>query len=223
MIDLKDKDVVATQYTPLVHKISRQIHYNCKGDYDDLVSYGYDGLMYAVDKYSEKTSQTFTQYASYMIRFHILNHINSGETKLIKMSTAVEKRENGKGRKRPTVSSLDTPIKSGPKGGDNTVLGDIIPGESDQQIYDSLSSDADTQWCKVFRALEGVFSDRDITIFYKRFGIAGWEVTKGVDIAKEYNTSSVNITNTCNKVIKYMRNNPSMMNILLDILQQTNI
>ncbi len=217
-----DKNQVAEKFTPLVHKIARQMHSNCVDDYNDLISIGYEGLMYAVDRYTEDSTQTFLQYSSYMIRFHILNYLNSGDTKIIKMSSSVEKRERAKGRSI-NITSLDCKVSKTNSKSEGLSLHDAIPGDTDIQIYNSLSEDVEEQWCVVFRELEKVFTDREITIFYKRFGLAGWDTIKGVEIAKEYGITSVIVTCTCNKIIKYMKKNPKMMNILLDIQQKTNV
>ncbi len=219
-ITVDNKDNIVKQYIPLVHKITRQMNLKNGVEYGELLSIGFDGLLYAIDRYKQNTSQSFTQYAAYMIRFHILNYINSGATKLIRMSSTAVKTNENNGFSNMVVVSIDDQPESSEH---RTSTLDKIVGESDSSIYNSLGDDVDTMWGKIFTVLNEVFSARDITIFYRRFGINGYKICKGIELAKEYNTSSVNITTTCNKIIKYMKNDKRMSDILLDILQQTNI
>ncbi|MCQ2535420.1 MAG: FliA/WhiG family RNA polymerase sigma factor [Lachnospiraceae bacterium] len=73
--DLRDK--LITEYVPLVKivagRLSMYLGYNV--DYDDLVSYGYFGLIDAVDKFDASKDVKFETYASLRIRGSILDQI----------------------------------------------------------------------------------------------------------------------------------------------------
>ncbi len=207
---------VVTQYMPLVHKISRQLHTSTVGEYDDVVSNGCMGLLYAVRNYNSNSSQSFIKYAGYMIRFYILNYINKGEQRMIKTSASIVKRRTERGLTNISVVSLDKQTSVSKDGGGT--LHNCIKGTDEKSVFASMGEDEEELWCKLFRVLENNFSDRNITIFYKKFGLAGWDKVKGVDLAKEYNTSSVSITNVCNRIIRFLKGDKKTMDILIEIL-----
>ena len=71
------RDTLITEYVPLVKivagRLSMYLGYNV--DYDDLVSYGYFGLIDAVDKFDASKDVKFETYASLRIRGSILDQI----------------------------------------------------------------------------------------------------------------------------------------------------
>lgn len=73
--ELRDK--LITEYVPLVKivagRLSMYLGYNV--DYDDLVSYGFFGLIDAVDKFDATKDVKFETYASLRIRGSILDQI----------------------------------------------------------------------------------------------------------------------------------------------------
>ena len=82
VLDLSSEQIrnkIAKSYTPLVHKLAKQWYGKMNYDYDELISIGYKGLVYAMNTYGKKGNKSkadeesvkkysFIQYAAYCIR-----------------------------------------------------------------------------------------------------------------------------------------------------------
>tara|TARA_Y100000996_G_C22526073_1_gene644466 strand:+ start:204 stop:800 length:597 start_codon:yes stop_codon:yes gene_type:complete len=82
-ISNKNKAIIVTQNTPLVHYFANrncnQVYngYNCpKIEKDELVQEGMYGLLRAIDKYDPKKGTKFSTYASYWIQAYMIKYKN---------------------------------------------------------------------------------------------------------------------------------------------------
>lgn len=73
------KGALVLKYTPLVHKIARQVYKShCSGldyDYDDYVSFAYIGLLDAIEKFNVAKKTKFSTYAQLRIYGAIIDEI----------------------------------------------------------------------------------------------------------------------------------------------------
>lgn len=235
VIDLKSdrgRNSVVKQYTPLVYKIVSQFSGVGNLDKSELISAGLLGLTYAMNTYKNPKdtllkdfkiddavakevkkikSQSFKQYAAWCIRYHILDDLNN-ISRTVTVNAYFQGKLKDSGESVPTNMSIDL----NPNGED--MLIDRIGELSDDPDYD-LTPAEDRIWDKVFVQLEKKFSTREVSIFYKYFGLNDMKKEKGKDIAKEFSISPTLVTLTVGKIIKFLKEDPKLRNILLDILE----
>lgn len=214
-IDLKTtagRNAVAKMYTPLVYKVVGQFIGKSRLDKSELISAGMFGLTNAMNDWKplpdEKTGKVvpFKTYAGYRIRQQILNDINQhGHT----LSGGNSYNTAKYGAALFDAISLD----SQPNG-----------DEFDQDrfmelgIEDKPDKDDESKWKKLFHLLEKTFSQRDVNVFYRFFGVNGYQMEKSKDIAKSYGMSEGNIQNSIlKKMIKFIKTNRQVADILMDI------
>lgn len=214
-----ERNQMAKKYYPLVCKIAHQLSTASGYSWDDCVSAGNVGLIKAMDTYEEGKGvkkQTFTQYAAYIIRGYILNDINSyGHT--IRINPEYKKRVLAEGGTIESTVSLDKAMGYDEDG--SCTLANIIQGESSSEVYMSIDPDSDSVWTSVYTKLSTVFNERDLDIFYSTFGINGKEEVDGKTMAKKYQVSACTVTQVRNKIIRYMKQDSELKEMLLDILQ----
>ncbi len=84
---------------------------------------------------------------------------------------------------------------------------------------DAKTIDARPGFEKAYKKLAQKFSTRDLDIFYRFFGLNGYQKEKSKDIAKSYGMSEGNIRNSViNKILKFLKTDVSVRDILQDIL-----
>lgn len=219
---------VAKEYTPLVIKIAKQVQDKFPNmTFDELVASGMLGLTYAMDNWKSNPAKgektvSFLQYASYRIYFQIqtdsmefyqalsgLNYKNInttidkwGQNSFIPVRLDQTENEAIRDRIEKSLEGVD----------------DI----SKVKIYADSNNPKDPQWGLLFSDLEKHFPAKTLDIFYRFFGLAGREQTKGVDLAKEYGTSQGNLTNThIKKVLDYIKKNRFLMGVLKDLYTES--
>ncbi len=213
-----NRNEIAQQYRPLVIKVANQIASKSGVNVEDCISAGNVGLVYAIDNYDEKSSQTFTQYSAYMIRFFILNDLNDN-AHTIRVNRDQQKSLQSKGMSINLTSSLDAEI---PNADGETTLQRYVKGDDESSIYMSIDPDEDAQWSSLINKLETVFNKRDMDIFCSTFGLQGREELKGKDLAKKYGVSAAAVTQVRNKIINYLRKDKEMRSMLVNLMQLMN-
>ena len=180
------------QYEPLVHKIAHQLTGIVTFEYDDVVQYGFEGLINAYNTYKQDMNQTFIQYAGWQIRYAILN-ANNSEGGVIKQSYY----------HRKNCGSLSI---------------DYI--DSDKYYQLKYSENCNIEYILNFleKKLSKKFSVRDCDIFYRSYGLKQYDYEKFKDIAEVYNISCASVTLINQKIINYIKSNEELMSILQDML-----
>lgn len=181
------------QYEPLVHKIAHQFEASSKFQYEDLIQYGYEGLLYAFKTYKEDKKQTFQQYAGWQIRYAILN-ANNTEGNIIKHGYYQRKTN-----KQLTINSIDCD--------DNYLQLEATNSCDIQKLHKTIES-----------TIEMKFSNRDCDIFYRTFGLKHYEYEKSKDVAKIYNISNASVTLINQKIINYIKEDDELMDMLRELL-----
>lgn len=220
-IDLETKagrDAVARMYTPLVLHIVNQFKGKSKLDKTSLISAGMLGLTGAMNDWKrvadEKNDKvvSFKTYAGNRIRQQILNDINELGHTLSGTSWYTAKKakdEDSGGYGMLDAISLD---------------GLTNDPDFDQDHFGALgvtdkNTNDDPAWKKVFATLERKFTQRDMDIFYRFFGVNNRPKEKSKDIAKSYGMSEGNIRNSIiNKILKFLKTDNTLKDVLGDLL-----
>lgn len=214
-IDLESsagRNAATKLYTPLVLHIVNQMMGKSSLDKASLISAGMLGLANAINDWKREPDSkdgkvvSFKTYAGYRIRQQIQNDMDELSHTLSGTNWyATKKARDGEGPSLDAVSldNLD------PEAMDHLVA----LGQNDKDTND------DPKWKKLFTALDKQFTQRDTDIFYRFFGVNGRQKEKSKDIAKSYGMSEGNIQNSViKKIIKWIKNNHQLMDILADIL-----
>ena len=182
------------KYEPLVHKLAHQMDRTSNFSYEDLVQYGFEGLLTAFKTYRETEKQTFIQYAAWQIRYAILN-ANNNEGHLVKYSYYQQKKET-----KMSINSIDN-------------------DENTLQIEYTEGCDISRVRSVLYNELELKFSTRDCDIFYRTYGLKNYDYEKSKDVAKMYNISSASVTVINKKIIQYIKDNAKLMDIMSELLK----
>jgi len=220
-LDLETKqgrEHVAKTYAPLVIKIAGQLANKSNLDKSELISAGLEGLTLAMDDYKSnedmeaegKTgTQTFGQYAAYRIRFAMLDEINNN-SRTVAQSDYMRNKDGELG-----ISSIDGKYGKDEDGDDIKI--DRIMQLSEEPDW-NLTRKEEQQWQDVFKNLEKKFSARDCNIFYRSFGINGFDKEEGKAIAKSCNVSAPFISQTIKKIVNFLRQDEESLEVLREIL-----
>ena len=220
-LDIESKqgrENTARKYMPLVLKIAGQFDGQTSMSKDDLIACGLEGLVNAMNSYKTseelelekgKTStQTFGQYAAYQIRFAILNAINEYGS-LVGQSDYLRRKEGG-----TQVSSVDATYGQDEEGDEIKI--DRLLNLSEEPDYD-LKKETEKRWVEVFKKLEKRFSARDCNIFYRAFGVNGFEKEEGKTIARSLNVSGPAVSQTIKKIIDFLKQSKDTIEVLREL------
>ncbi len=233
------RNIIAKKYTPLVHKIARSWVGKTALDYDQLVSYGYEGLIYAMSTYGKKSnkqkkreemggeeldmakykSYTFLSYASQLIKNRILD-ATKNDSRLVRIPISQqnkERAENGIIAKSNSVSG-DQPMGNG-KDGEGQSLFDIVGGIENPGIKID-KEELDKLWAQVCKTLEDKFGKKTMDIFYNYFGFGDRKQLSGKEMAAKYGYKSpASITAEVVKVINFIKKDKNMFARFTDIYE----
>ena len=235
IIDLsseRGRNEVAKKYDALVWKIARSYIGKSNFTLDDLHAIGYIGLVEAMNSYGKKTDRTkaddehmvgftFKSYAGYRIRIAILARImDEGHIVRIPRSQQARERKEKGYNTRNTSISVETPVGKDKEGNTKRLLDKI----SDYERGGKSLEDADNErlWAEIDNKLRKKFDDRTLEIFYSWFGLFGYEKLSGKEIMAKYgfkNPSNINANNY--KVMKYMKDDPEMLDALKELYEFT--
>ena len=198
------------KYEPLVNKITNQFVQKVKMPWDSIKSMAYEGLVLAFRDYDQsRSSLTFVQYAAFSIRNNILTSINQ-EIRTVKMNQYTQKQAETNGDPVFNTVRIDfsfanddansnTEIKLGAYENEKFSCGDIF----EYLCY----------------RLERRFQKRDCEIFYKTFGINGYDDMQCQEIAKEYNVSNGLISQKIKKIVEFIRKDEDLCEMLGQLLE----
>lgn len=209
--DKQERERVVKQYQPLVWKIVRQQLKKTALSQDDVLGFAEEGLVDAMNTYDSTRGQTFHQYAAYRILYFIQNGSNTqGHT--VTFSAYMQKKAKERGESTWIMKSIEARVDDQGEEHYN------IPVPSCSMYISSI----DDILQELYSFIEHKFSERDCTIFYKSLGLKQYEVYSGVELAKYYKCSSPNISLIIKKIVKYIRGNSKMMDLLSSMLNMNN-
>ena len=224
----KGRNAIVKQYTPLVSKIASQFMGKTSLNYAELLSAGMEGLAMAMNDYrkegniddnidrreeQEKRRASFLQYAAYRIRFRILGDIQQHTYSVHVPRSA--KKEDIEGLSRVSISKHIN--------GDGDEIADRLEEISitpEEVKLDSQRRLTDNTIKKVFDLIENRFSKQHAAVFYKTFGLNGYDMMKRSEIAKEMNKSIQNITMINTRIAAFLKQTPEAQPLLKALLQQ---
>lgn len=235
----RGRNEIAIKYTPLVHKIANSWIGKTSFEYDDLVSYGMQGLTYAMNTYGKKSNRqkkkeektgeeidiskykeyTFLQYAAQMIRVFILEAAKN-DSHLVRIPISRQKKERDeKGYVAKSNSVSGDKHLGGKDGDEGKTLFDLVGGlenpgkEIDRREIDDL-------WKEITDKLEEKFGEKTMDIFYNHFGWGGRQKLSGKEMAKKYGFKSPSsITAEIMKVINFIKKDKKMYSKFVDIFE----
>ena len=165
-----------------------------------------------MNQWDQTKGSTFKSYAGYRVKQQILNDMDS-------LSHTMGK-SNWYSREKYGTAMLDAVSLDGMLGMDDD--GDFKQdrlkslGVDDKDI--TVDRDEIKQMKQIQELIEKKFKQRDVDIFYRYFGLAGYKREKSKDIAKSYGMSEGNIRNSViNKIINYLRSDKKAMEIISNL------
>lgn len=214
-IDLKSsagRNAAAKMYMPLVYSIVNQYVNKSRLDKQSLISAGLEGLTNAMNDWkgpeTGEATVSFKTYVGFRVKQQILNDINAYGHSLSGGSSYVFKKMGS--------GLLDAISLDGlPRDDEGDFKNDRLAALGQE---DPLTNTEEHDWAEFYKVIENKFSQRDVNIFYRYFGLNGYKREKSKDIAKSYGMSEGNIRNSIlNKMIKFIKNDKKLMDILTNI------
>ena len=204
-----EKNKLAIQYEGLVNKMTYQFASKIAMDWNDIKSMAYEGLALAIEQYdSERSSMNFMQFAAFAIRNNILTSLDN-EARTIKMSAYNQKKAKEEGI---TNYKIRIDLQVNQPDDDSKAIKEMVLGTYE----DAKFADGDV-FETIYEMLGEKFSDRDCEIFFRTFGLNGYEEEKCKDIAKMFELSIGMVSIVNKKIIKYIRSNENMCELLANL------
>lgn len=192
----REKNQLVKQYEGCIVTITNQFNKNTGIEWEVLQSWAMEGLAEAFIKYDEtKTKQTFGQFAMYRMRWRILRAIN-GEREDVAI-------------KYPQYAYTSGHI-------------DINPYRK-CDVYDPKYNLAETlinnteldEWGIFYQVLNKKYHKTlNLELFYKRFGLNGFDETSNADLSEEYGLRRCNVSTRTTDVLKFIKNDPELFEML---------
>lgn len=209
------RNACAKMYAPLIHKIVNSFVGKSRLDKPELMSAASLGFVHAMNTWRRKDSEEngksvpFKTYAGYCVRNQILQDINKLGYVIKTNQYAVDKMGAG----ALIGMSLDglTIDHDGDFKQDRLAELGIEDGNY------NLTKSEEESWGDLYKLIEGKFKQRDIDIFYRYFGIKGYNKEKGKDIAKSLGIAPSMVTAVVNMILNVLKKDPKAMDILTDI------
>lgn len=205
-----EKNKLANQYRPLVAKLTKQFFDRGLTDWQAIESMAWEGLALAMNNYDKTRSKMdFTQYAAFAIRNNILTSLDN-ELRTVKMSNYMQKKAAERGDALYTNVSLDS--------NSNDINGESHCKEFKFNAYSKPTFGDGNVFEYIYSRLEDKFPERDCMIFYKSFGLKGYDDMKGKDIAKEYGVSEGLVSQKIKKMTTWIRKDTELCEMLSNLM-----
>lgn len=204
------KNELVRQYEPLINKMVHQYHCRIKMPWNDLKSMAYEGLALAINQFDPNRSKmNFTQFAAFAIRNNILTCINS-EMRTVRITAYTSSKPESKSFNTVSLTTI-----TGETGGE-----DSYSREGRYGLYTDPHFDEGNVYEHLYQQVDAKFDDRSRDIFYLYFGLKGFKETQLQLIAKKYSITSGRASQILNTVIRFIRKNNELKEILLNLLKK---
>lgn len=204
------RNEVTKMYMPIVYKIVNQYTGKSRLSKQDLMSAAMMGFANAMNEWDRSKNQLFKTYLSYRVQQQILNDMDEYGHTLSGTNWYATKKYGGELLDAVSIDGMS-------KNEDGEIKQDRLMalGIEDEE---PLDKDEEKQWKMIFDVLDRKFKQRDINIFYRYFGLAGYKREKSKDIAKSYGMSEGNIRNSViNKIIAFLRTDKTAVELLSNL------
>lgn len=212
------------QYKPLVYKITKQFTSKIKVEWERVESMAWEGFSLALVKYDPKrSSMNFMQYAGFAIRNSILTGLDN-ELRVVKLSAYAQQKigEMYGSKGLFNTVSLDVTNDDQDKG-NSSEQSNMESKPRHKNLYDrpiqEKFSDGDL-YEYIYARVEEKFKPRDCEMFYMAFGLKDYDEMKGKEIAKVYGVSEGLVSQKVGNIVKYIRKDTDMCEMLARLLDQ---
>lgn len=213
------RNACAKQYVGLVHKIVNDFVGKCPLGKPELMSAGQLGFVYAMNTWRKNVKNTpegtdnktvpFKTYAGYCVRNQILQDINN-------LGFVIKTNQHA-------VNKLGASILQGKSldgfgvNTDDDFKQDRLALLGVEDANHNLSKNEEDLFKELYKFIDGKFKQRDIDIFYRYFGLNGYQKEKGKDIAKHLGLGASTITAIINMILSTLKKDEKAMDILMDL------
>lgn len=211
------RNVCAKQYMGMVHKIVNQHVGQCRLSKPEIMSAALQGFTDAMNdwrKNGDESAIPFKTYAAYRVKQQILNDINAYSYSMKTNWYGVKKM----GSTMLSAISLDNAARDG----EGEFKSDRLKALGTNDPNYNLSGTEEEHWGDLYKLIENTFKQRDVDVFYRYFGLKGYNKEKGKDIAKSIGVSPQLITGIVKEILNKLKNNPKAMEILMDLQSSYN-
>lgn len=206
------RNACAKQYMPMVNKIVNDYVGKSRLDKPELMSAALQGFTAAMNDWrkdgKEDTSVPFKTYAAYRVKQQILADINTFSYTVNTNHYAMYKF----GSEMLASISIDHDIDS-----DDEFKQDRIAAIGTEDPNYNLTKSEEDNWNSLYKLIERNFKQRDADIFYRYFGLKGYQKEKAKDIAKSLGMGAPAVTNIVKAMLAILKKDPKAMDILSDI------
>ena len=213
----REKNQFARQYEGLVRKLVKQTVDKGFAEWDQLESAAWEGFAMAMKDYNpERSKLSFKQYAGWSIRNRILTAIDD-ELRTVKVSWYNRKKAEANDEKVYQRIGLEV---------DNSEDNGKTPYSTHAHglfKFDNMHSKPifvdGNVYEYIYTRLEENFSKEYCDIFYRSFGLHGYNEQKGKDIAKAVGISESAVSQKVKKIVTWMRNDTEMCEMLSNLME----
>ena len=210
MFTEQEKNQLVAQYEPLINKLVAQFYKAVVYDWDSIKSMAYEGFSLALNKYDEqRSSMTFMQFAAFEIRNNIMTCLTN-ESRTVKLPFNEQKKRKDNSETLFTTVSMDLTRDNGND--------EVAPREIKLGMYENAKFDDGDVFEYFYTRLEQTFPKRECEMFYKTFGLKGYEETPNLKIAEEYGVSEGLISQKKKKIIEWIRKDKDLCEMLSNLL-----
>lgn len=209
----QERNALATQYEPLVNKMTKQFSTKVAMGWNEIKSMAYEGLALAIQQYDdERSNMTFTQFAAFAIRNNILTCLDN-ELRTVKMSNYAQKKAIEAGDALFTSVSIEG--NSMRDDNDTKVQLDLKLG-----LYSNATFADGNVYEYLYQRIGEQFDQREQEMFYMTFGLNGYDDMKNKDIAKLFNVSEGLVSIKVKKIIKWIKTDSDLCEMLSNLLER---
>lgn len=196
-------------YKPLVNKLTKQFYDRGLTQWDQIESMAWEGFAIAMHTYDDTRSKmNFTQFAAFAIRNNILTSLDN-ELRTVKLSNYAQKKATEAGETLFNTVSIDYNVRDDEH---------TTPREIKLNMVTKSKFDDGDVFEYMYTRLEENFSKKECEIFYKVFGLKGFEETKGKDVAKQLGVSEGLISQKIKKITSWIRKDNDICEMLQNLL-----
>lgn len=229
----KGRAAAVKQYMPLIQKIVHQYENKSSFSREELLSSALEGFTLAMNDYHspdenyidtgdatdmdtaeaiKQKGQTFKQYAAWRIRYKILDDMNNLSRTVRLPKGQIKKNAETDPSANFNSQSIDALMSDDP---DAVSQADRMKELSEKPT--AATPDEEKSWKKIFSIIDSKFTVKQASIFYKVFGLNGFEKKTGVEVAKELGCTKAYISKVVKQITTFLRDDPRTLELLQEL------
>ena len=204
------REKLPKQYEKLVNKLTNQFFKKGLMSWDQISSMAWEGFALAMNTFDNtRSDMSFTRFAAFAIRNNILTSIDN-ELRVVKLSAYAQKKVSGQFGEAALFNSVSINHQANDD--------DKTPKDVKMNMYTSAKFADGDIFEYMYSRLEEQFSGRDCLIFYKTFGLKGYDDMKGKDIAIEMGISEGLVSQKIKKIATWIRKDTELCEMLQNLV-----